>query len=228
MNFFKKHKKISNFLSKRFDKKNIYGLKLTIFFILFVISLCFLLFAINSYINSGFITNFDFKISNLFFHSKNNKLITFFTFVTSIGNAGVIIFSLFIFSLFLKRKKYIIPLYISVSITTLITYLLKEMFKRPRPELNLYINQGFSFPSGHSSIIVAIYGFLIYFFLKNLKTTKNKIISTIICLFLIFSVAFSRLYLNVHYLSDVITGLLLGMTVLIFSIFISELLNKEK
>lgn len=226
--FFLKHKKISGFLSKKSDKKSAPNLRLIILFIFFLFCL---LLSINSYINSGFITSFDIKLSNLFFYSKNNNLISFLTFITSIGNSLSVILSLCLLSLlflFLKRKKYIIFLYISVGITSLSTYILKELFKRPRPELSLYINQGFSFPSGHSSITVAIYGFLIYFFLKNLKTVKNKIISTTICLFLIFSIAFSRLYLNAHYLSDVIAGLLLGFTVLLFSIIIFKGLNKKE
>lgn len=87
---------------------------------------------------------------------------------------------------------------------------LKLFFMRPRPtgEQLVYAG-GYSFPSGHATLAVAFYGFIIYLLLASQKNRLNRCLSGLIAV-LIFLIGVSRVYLNVHYATDVIAGFILG------------------
>lgn len=90
--------------------------------------------------------------------------------------------------------------------------LLKEIVHRARPEVafQAYRETGFSFPSGHATVAVALYGFLIYLAWRMMPAGYLRTLTIAGFTLLIALIAFSRLYLGVHYLSDVLGGLLLG------------------
>ncbi len=90
--------------------------------------------------------------------------------------------------------------------------LLKELLHRARPDIALqaYRETGFSFPSGHATLAAAGYGFLIYLACRLIPAGHLRTLTISGLTFVIILIAFSRLYLGVHYLSDVIGGLLLG------------------
>ena len=90
--------------------------------------------------------------------------------------------------------------------------LVKELVHRTRPEVayQAYLETGFSFPSGHATLAAALYGFLIYLTYRMLPAGYARTTALTVCTLLIALITFSRLYLGVHYLSDVIGGLLLG------------------
>ncbi len=89
---------------------------------------------------------------------------------------------------------------------------LKELIHRVRPEaaFQAYRETGFSFPSGHATLAVACYGFLIYLAYRMMPAGNKRTALVTALTILIALIVFSRLYLGVHYLSDVIGGLLLG------------------
>ena len=97
-----------------------------------------------------------------------------------------------------------------------INLILKILIQRPRPNgFNIINETGYSFPSGHSMVSTAFYGLLIYLSYKNIK---NKILRRSICIilfFLIVLIGISRIYLGVHYASDVIGGFFLSIAYLI-------------
>jgi len=101
-----------------------------------------------------------------------------------------------------KEKKSLATMTV-ILLASVISGILKFVIARPRPEglIVLEENNSFSFPSGHSTIIASIYAFAE----KKIKPLEKQII-----LFSVIIVAISRLYLGVHYLSDVIAGLILG------------------
>lgn len=98
---------------------------------------------------------------------------------------------------------------------------LKSLFNRPRPLLpHLVESSGLSFPSGHAMISISFYGLLIYLVWIEVK---NKVVRSFLILFLlliIYLIGFSRIYLRVHYASDVIAGFAVGTIWLITSLFI--------
>ena len=98
-----------------------------------------------------------------------------------------------------------------------VMYTLKNILARPRPELvnRLMAETSYSFPSGHSTIAFTIYPMilltLLHFETKTLRVNKNLVPIKIFLISFPFLVAFSRLYLGVHYFSDVLAGGLIGL-----------------
>lgn len=91
-----------------------------------------------------------------------------------------------------------------------IMHVLKELIGRPRPPgEHLTYATGFSFPSGHAMISMAFYGFIAYLLWNNIPHQGGKWGAALLGL-LIISIGLSRVYLNVHYASDVLAGFLLG------------------
>lgn len=124
----------------------------------------------------------------------------FFIFIGS--SEGILIFLIIIGTLFLieKKKKYLLPLLITITLAIGITYLLKYTVLRPRPEFfPLLIKHTPSFPSTHAAVAGAA-----YFLVDRLKRTR------ILAFISIFLLALTGYYNGVHYLSDVLAGLLLG------------------
>jgi undecaprenyl-diphosphatase len=222
------HSTLFSFLRKRFDKNNFSGLPLTLFSIslLYV----FALFAgiVEDLINSEIITQIDLKIENSLVLFRSTDLTSIFNWITLLGKWQVIIIFLVAASLLFwlwNKKDYILPLIISVVGSVAFTSIGKIIFHRARPAAALYKESSFSFPSGHATIAVAFYGFLAYILVKNVQKWKNKINVFFITLLLIFFIGFSRLYLGVHYFSDVWAGYLVGTIWLIIAIGFSEYLS---
>ena len=116
-----------------------------------------------------------------------------------------------------------------LHIRELVNYnILKNIVARKRPEeFFLIIEKGFSFPSGHSMVSTAFYGFFIYLLYKYYKD-KKKYILIGINIILIPLIMFSRVYLGVHYLSDIIAGCLISIIYLIIYIRIINRLIREE
>jgi len=91
-----------------------------------------------------------------------------------------------------------------------------------------FLEKTFSFPSGHSTIAVSFYGFITYVLWRNAKTRLYKIIILTTGIILMAAIGFSRLYLGVHFLSDVIAGYLLGIFWVTIGIGVLQFLKKRK
>ncbi len=152
----------------------------------------------------------------VFFTSHQNEIVKNIMLVVSyLGTTSflLIIFAIVVIMAFVQKKsltKLGLLYAFSVVGTTAITYLMKLIIQRERP-FNL-IETGFSFPSGHSSASMAAYGVIAFLLWNNHK--KLALFAFSVPLF----IAFSRIYLNVHWISDVFAGLFLGAAVLFFLI----------
>lgn len=97
--------------------------------------------------------------------------------------------------------------------------LFKSIFHRVRPGINRLIDiTGYSFPSGHATVGFAFYGMLAYLLYINLKNRRARILIPFLILVMVFFIGISRIYLGVHYPSDVIAGFATGGLVLSGSI----------
>ena len=133
--------------------------------------------------------------------------------------------------LIIKKKKWIGSLiWINLTCSALLNHIFKKIVQRPRPTgYRLIEEDGYSFPSGHSMISAAFYGFFIYLIFKNVKNKYLKwgsisLLSILICL-----IGTSRIYLGVHYTSDVIAGFVISIAYLIiFTSIVNDYLDKPK
>ena len=137
-------------------------------------------------------------------------------FITNFGGTIWLILMSIVLLIVIKNKKIAGCIFCNLPISALINFIIKQILQRPRPnEFRIIEEKGFSFPSGHSMVSMAVYGFFIYLIFKFVR---NKVLKTIyICFFgiLIFSIGISRIYLGVHYTSDVIGGYLIAISYLI-------------
>jgi len=99
-----------------------------------------------------------------------------------------------------------------------IVEILKRSFHSSRPLNGIMQETGFSFPSGHATAAVVLAGLLTYLVWQNFKSRNVKILSGVLFILISLVVGFSRIYLNVHWLSDVLGAYSLGVFWLIFSI----------
>lgn len=145
-------------------------------------------------------------------------------FITNFGGAIFLLILSGIFLLFIKNKKIGLSIGFNLVIITGLNILLKIILQRPRPtELRLIDETGYSFPSGHSMISMAFYGYLIYLIYKYVKNAKLKWSLITLLIILIVSIGVSRIYLGVHYTSDVLAGFLISISYLIIY---SGIINK--
>lgn len=146
--------------------------------------------------------------------------------ISFLASASVLISITIILWLILKNKK--ITKYISLNLVLsfVLNRLIKIIIQRPRPQaFPLVIENGYSFPSAHAMISFAYYGFIIYLIMKSNKTKKEKVIYTLLLSLLILLIGISRIYLGVHYATDVIGGFVIALAYLV--IFIKFIYRKD-
>ena len=212
------------FLRNRFRKDSLFGLPLTLFFIAFVYIFLLLMGIAQNTVASHFASSFDIRTENYLASFRNPALIKLFYLITLLGNwqiiasfAAAITFLFFIW----KKRSYIIPFFVLLSGTTFFVYAGKLIVHRPRPE-GVYIEHLFSFPSGHAAISAAFYGFLAYVVWRELPKWKYRLNIMFFWIALALAIGLSRLYLGVHFLSDIVGGYLVGLLWLAISISILQ------
>lgn len=140
-------------------------------------------------------------------------------FITNFGGAIFLITLTVILVILIKNKKIGLSIFSNLVIITVLNQLLKRILQRPRPtEFRIIEETGYSFPSGHSMVSMAFYGYLIYLIYKYVENRYVKWISIVLLNILICSIGVSRIYLGVHYTSDVLGGFLVSISYLILFI----------
>lgn len=173
-----------------------------------------------------YVYSVDYYILNIIRNFVTEKLTICIKFITNIASIIVLCAITMVALIFIKNKRIGFLIFVNLIIATLFNYTLKFIFSRERPfEYMLIDESGYSFPSGHSMVAMAFYGFLIYLCTVYIMNKKVKNIIVIVLSILIILIGFSRVYLGVHYPSDVIVGLYLGF--LYLNLFIS-FINKKR
>lgn len=128
----------------------------------------------------------------------------------------------------IKNKMLGITILANLVISAGMNNLLKIIIQRPRPiGYRLIEETGYSFPSGHSMVSMAFYGYLVYLTYKHIKNKYLKYLLMIILNILILMIGTSRVFLGVHYTSDVLGGFIISIIYLIIYIKCIEKINKK-
>jgi len=165
-----------------------------------------------------------FRFFSFYVSDFNNRVMLFFTFLGThyfLIPANITLVSYFLF--FKQHRWYSIKIPVIAISSVLLMYLLKLIFNRPRPLLPLLeAAHGLSFPSGHALNSVTFYGLLIYLAWKNISSRPLRIGLTVILLLIILMIGISRIYLKVHYATDVLAGYTVGFMWLVLSLWLLQ------
>lgn len=166
--------------------------------------------------------NFDTTIYNIVSSLNNSFMTTFFKIITEFGDFFIIAFICLLIFIFVKNKKYGLYTVLNLGAIVILNQIMKIIFLRDRPIDNRLIDvSGYSFPSGHSMVSVAFYGFLIYVIYKKIENKTFKAVSIIFLGLLILLIGLSRIYLGVHYASDVLAGFCISVVyIILFTNFV--------
>lgn len=185
----------------------------------------FILLAVASFFDWWLIGELDNMIGHEFYEERSAGLTSLFIFFTRLADGWFIAIVVIVISLFfiLKYKNYRLALWYAATVglgAGLVNQLVKFLFQRPRPtNINHLIEQGgYSFPSGHAMGSMILYGALAFLIIRLAKHKVTKWLVFIAAGILITLVGASRVYLGVHYPSDIIGGYSLGAAWLALSI----------
>lgn len=181
---------------------------------------CFISLVVFMVLSFLVITKKDIYLDSLVYNfiSKyiTNNLTNIVKYLTYIGSALVVIGITIFVLIFFKNKKYALYMAINLLAITIFQYILKNIFSRTRPiDINLIEENGYSFPSGHSLTAMAFYGFIIYSIYVSDISKHDKTLFITLFSILIFITGLSRIYLGVHYFTDVLGGFTFSLFYLI-------------
>lgn len=201
-------------------------LKVTIFLILSILSvLCFILIA--SLLKGQWIAHFDNSMISLVQGTERPWLTSLMKCFTFIGSTPVVIIisilCLFLFFKFLHHRMELILFLVLIAGTAILNQLLKIIFHRERPSLHRLIQEsGYSFPSGHSMEAFALYAAIAFLLWRHVPTKRGRTAVILISMIMILMIGISRIYLGVHFPSDVVGAYLASGFWFTFSVWIFQ------
>lgn len=177
---------------------------------------------------------FDEKLISFIIQFENPLLTSILITITNIGSfyGTVVVWGLFLYVSIARKWHHEAILLTIITFTThIVNLVVKNLFLRPRPELHQLIEiSGYSFPSGHTMYATSLYGTALILFWKKCNFTWQRTILVSMTLLIIFLIALSRIYLGVHYPSDIIGGFFLSLlliSVTLYLFLLKEVKNKE-
>lgn len=182
----------------------------------FLFLLSFLLLGSN--LNSNFVRLFDEAVYQVIKAYINDFLTRYMIIMSFIGSWVSIVGIIFVLLIFVLRKKIRSDIWLKISITTAVSAILNEIlkfvFNRVRPDvIQLTQAHGLGFPSGHSMNGMVFFGIIALVIIAELKINWKYFYAILLGL-LILNIGISRIYLGVHYPSDVVGGFLFGAFIL--------------
>ncbi|WP_181163824.1 phosphatase PAP2 family protein [Pontibacter mangrovi] len=220
--------RLVHFFRLRLGMQNFLGLPLTLLMGISIFNYALLSEISENLVNSPGMKAVDSSIGLFLYHLRTEPLARAFYYFTQAGSVtGVMITSGLVAALLLFQKKwhYLVALLISVLGTGTSVYFTKLYFHRERPLDVAYYQVGtFSFPSGHSAEALSLFGMLAFIILLEKNNIRWYRYWTGLCLAYILLIGFSRIYLGVHFVSDVAGGYLLGSLWLTLAIAVLEYL----
>lgn len=174
----------------------------------------------------GALRSFDDAVYRWLSGSMSAGMTAVMQFISSLASVytlcGIGVGSFLLLGVWKRRWFYGISVPVELLAAAVLNLLLKSAFHRPRPQiLQLVHESGYGFPSGHAMLAVACYGFLIVLCLRFAKKAGRRVPVCLLAV-LVLLIGVSRVYLGVHYASDVVGGYLAGLSWLMLFILLSE------
>lgn len=188
-------------------------------FNIFIVVLCLILFSVICYgVLSYDSLVIDTKVYSFIADNiMNDGITSVLKVITELGGVAFTVLAGVLIFMFCNKIRWFVTF--DLVGVTIINQVIKHIVRRPRPNvLRLVEEDGYSFPSGHSMVSMAFYGIIIYLVYKNVTNKYLKWTLITLLSLLILSIGFSRIYVGVHYFTDVVGGFLLGLAYLIIYI----------
>lgn len=222
----------TTFILNRLSPHYFTGLPLTIILLIFGINLILLSQLAENVVESDGIVTLDENFTQVLFETRTTWISEFFYFISYFGTReAVFAVGGILTVLLLVKKEYIaiVAFWVAMAGTGLSVQYGKKYISRDRPaDVAYYTEKNFSFPSGHATTSMALYGFCAYLLYRLSKSALARKLILAVAGLLILSVGFSRIYLGVHYLSDVLAGFLLGLLWVLLGLSVLEWLHYVK
>lgn len=221
----RRHPNSIRILTGRIDRAHFYGLPLTLLALAFVAVLALFAGIVEDVVTSDPIVALDHAASQLIAVFRDPAIIPPFARVTILGTPPVVGGLLVVACLLLwlvRRTVAAAGLLLSTLGASAFCLLGKLAFQRPRPLEAVVLESSFSFPSGHATVAIAFYGFLGYLLIRSTSRWNLRVYLFFATAALVLLIGLSRIMLNVHYLSDVWAGYLVGALWLIIGISLNE------
>lgn len=177
------------------------------------------------------IKQFDLAVFDFFLNFKTLFLIKFFSVITLLGSTYLIVLNFLILAWILiskRRKRAAAITLFALMGSVILTHFLRNTFERPRPYgclATLLGSSCYSFPSGHSTISIYFYGLLLYLIFRFLPISLKKFFwFSLGVSILVILIGISRIFLGVHYPSDILAGFFLGGSWLLLAILLIDIL----
>lgn len=223
---------LSRFFINRFNTRVFVGLPLTLVLLVFVVNMALLSQLTESVLESEGMVVFDEHFTSLLYKVRSDTLSKMFFAFTLLGEReAVFIIGGFVSAIFLYRRNYValFAFWLTLAGVGLSTRYGKTFISRERPaDVAYYVVEHFSFPSGHATTAIAMFGILAYFLYRHYEAPTQRKLVLWLAAILILLIGFSRIYLGVHYLSDVLAGFLLGALWLLVGISLTEVMMYRK
>lgn len=189
-------------------------------------------FLLTANIETLWLAKIDNQLILQFENIRNHLLTNIFQFISDVGSIkGLLVISglVTVYLLYKKRVTDILFLIIVFWGSRGINSFIKNWVERDRPEINPLINAaGFSFPSGHAMNSAAVLGFICFLLCFHLKGERLRKGSVIVTVLLVVFIGTSRIYLGVHYMTDIIGGYLAGIIWMLIAVSLYNYLESEK
>ena len=177
-------------------------------------------------INMNITGSLDMLVYDFIHNVFNGSFMNVFKVITFVASTKFMIGFGVVLAILWRRKGRGLMISLTLLSATLLAHLVKIIIQRPRPlymDANIAYESTFSFPSGHTCAITTVIGMFIYFLVKSELSKKIKVLLSTLCIIVALLVMVSRIYLQVHYFTDVLGGILVAL----FSVSIFNLLYKR-
>lgn len=230
--FRQKHPRVVSFVSGRFDTRYFIGLPLTLMVLAGAVNISLLSNLTESVMESEWVVTVDEKFTTMLFAMRSAWLSQVLYAFTALGDQlAVFIIGGVVTLILLLRRKWVslFAFWLAMGGVGLSVRYGKMIISRERPaDVAYYVVDHFSFPSGHATTVTAMFGMLAYFLYRHLDEPWQRKLVIWVAVLLIVVVSFSRIYLGVHFLSDVLAGFLLGLMWLLVGISLVEVMMYRK